>query len=371
MPDPLSREPQPPALMVRVYEGNGNAGGAGGDDSAHGGAVALRAHAGGGGAAAAPAACAAATGPRMLLTPPEVYAACVRHGADKAACGWFKLLVLTVMAGAYVGVGFSLALLIGGNLGLDIYKERPGLFSLLLGAVGFPTGFTLIVIAGGELFTSLCLYMAVAWWEGRASGRDFWRLLAVSWVGNFAGAGLMVGLMLAAGSFDGKAAFTVGHGFGRCFVLGVLCNFLVCLATWMANAAQDMTGKFVAIWLPISAFVAMGFEHTIANQYLLPLAATLGRLHPDLISAVPGARHLSAYDLVVGNLIPTTLGNVVGGALCVGTAYACAYGAPHAAVARWAARGGWWRRRRGARGPAAAAAAAAAAAVGAGKAVAV
>lgn len=90
-------------------------------------------------------------------------------GEEKTKYGWLKMVMLTIIAGCYVGFGFSLCLLIGGNIGLDIYRDRPGLFNLVFGAVGFPTGFTFIVICGGELFTSLCAYMAAAWWEGRAT----------------------------------------------------------------------------------------------------------------------------------------------------------------------------------------------------------
>ncbi|KAI8468701.1 MAG: Formate/nitrite transporter-domain-containing protein [Monoraphidium minutum] len=265
----------------------------------------------------------------LILTPPEIYAECAHHGEEKAKYGYLKLMLLSVIAGCYVAFGFSLCLLIGGNIGVDLYHDRPGLFNLVFGAIGFPTGFTFIVICGGELFTSLCAYMAAAWWEGRVSVWDCVRIWVLSWFGNLAGTGLFVGLMVASGSFAGKDAMTllmaakkVHNGFGPCFVLGVLCNWLVCIATWQANAAQDMTGKFIAIWLPISAFVMMGFQHVIANQYLLPLAVALGA-------------PLSAYDVIVGNLIPTTLGNWVGGAVCVATVYAFTYGTPNKRVSDW------------------------------------
>jgi formate/nitrite transporter FocA (FNT family) len=109
--------------------------------------------------------------------------------------------------------------------------------------------------------------MACAWWERKVSLAACLRVWAVSWVGNFAGAAVFVGLMVASGAFDGKDAFTLllaakktHHGFGKCLVLGIFCNWLVCLATWMSVAAQDLVGKFVAVWLPISAFVMVRGE---------------------------------------------------------------------------------------------------------------
>ncbi|KAI8470801.1 MAG: Formate/nitrite transporter-domain-containing protein [Monoraphidium minutum] len=347
-------------LTIEAYDRShgGSSVGGGADAAPRRASFSLRASADGGGAAGAPPAAgkdAAAPHPfcglesprpadappaaplavrarGMVLTPPEIYEECVRHGEDKARMGWLKLLVLTVLAGCYIGFGFSLCLVVGGNIGLDILKERPGLFSLALGAIGFPTGFTFIVICGGELFTSLCAYMAAAWWEGRATARDCLRLWAVSWIGNFVGTALFVGLMLAAGTFEGKSAFALllatkkaHHGFGHCFVLGILCNWLVCIATWQANAAQDMAGKFIAIWLPISAFVMLGCEHIVADMFLLPLSLALGNAD------------LTAADVIVGNLIPTTLGNWVGGALCVATSYAFVYGTPNRSATKWAA----------------------------------
>ena len=154
----------------------------------------------------------------------------------------------------------------------DVYEERPGLFSLVFGAFGFPAGFFLVVVAGGELFTSLCLYMTVAWWEGEATAADCLRLWALAWAGNFAGAAAFLGLMLAGGALAGPrgafaallAAQKARRGFGRCLALGAACNFLVSLAAWAAKAARDAAGRFVAVWLPISAFAMLGFEHCIA-----------------------------------------------------------------------------------------------------------
>ncbi|KIZ05617.1 putative transporter yrhG [Monoraphidium neglectum] len=243
-----------------------------------------------------------------------------------------KLVMLAVIAGCYVGFGFSITLLIGGNIGMDILQQRPGLFNLVL---GYPTAFTFIFICGGELFSSNCAYMATAWWEGRATALDCIRLWVTSWVGNFVGTATFVALMVVSGAFDGRDAYTIflgtrkaHHSFGGCFVLGVLCNWLVCIASWQANAARDMTGKFFAICLPVSAFVMLGCEHVVADMYLLPLAIALG--HPSL----------TAYDLAVGTLLPTTLGNWFGGAVCVATVYALAYGTPNKTVTEWAARKG-------------------------------
>ncbi|KAI8476113.1 MAG: Formate/nitrite transporter-domain-containing protein, partial [Monoraphidium minutum] len=278
----------------------------------------------------------------LILTPPEIYAECAHHGEEKSQFGALKLLTLCVIAGCYVGFGYTLSLMVGGNLGADILEARPGLFSLVYGAIGFPAAFTMIVICGAELFTSMCAYMAAAWWEGKVTWKACVRMWVVTWCGNFAGCAIFLGLIYTTGIFeDGRewyalimATKKVSHGFGNTLVRGIFANWLVGIATWQANAAQDLSGKAIGIWLPISAFAMLGWEHSIANMYLLPLTMVLE----------PG--HLTAYEVIVGNLIPATIGNWIGGAVCVATVYAFAYGRPNVAVTRrvegvrlrWAAR---------------------------------
>lgn len=170
----------------------------------------------------------------------------------------------------------------------------------------------------------MCAYGAAAWWEGKIPAWKALYLLVVSWLANFAGCAIMAGLYYAAGTYAGHDGYLlyvsidkVNHGWGATFVKGIFANWLVAIATFMANAAQDLTGKFVGIWLPISAFASVGYEHCIANQFVFSMALMMGA-------------PLTAQQIIVNNLIPATLGNWVGGAICVSTVYAFIYGrTPH------------------------------------------
>mmetsp|Transcript_8744 Transcript_8744/g.18647 ORF Transcript_8744/g.18647 Transcript_8744/m.18647 type:complete len:452 (+) Transcript_8744:184-1539(+) len=269
-----------------------------------------------------------------ILSPPEIYAECAHHGEEKSKWPSYKFLFLSIVAGCYVSFGYTTCLQIGGLLdqapsNTNSDEVNLGMFKLIFGAVGFPFGFATIIICGGELYTSICAYTAAAWWEGKITALNSLRLLVLSWCGNFAGCAIMVGLLYAAQIFNHKDEYLVyiaqdkiHYGWGAVFVKGIMANWLVGIATWMANSAQDLTGKFVGIWLPISAFAAIGFEHCIANQFLFPMAMSHGAA-------------VNAYDLVVKNLIPATLGNWVGGAVCISTTYAMIYGRTPLRVIAW------------------------------------
>ncbi|GLC41613.1 hypothetical protein PLESTB_000696500 [Pleodorina starrii] len=270
----------------------------------------------------------------FILSPAEIYAECAHHGEEKSKFAWYKLWTLSIIAGCYVGFGYTTCLLIGGTLlqapgvGKEA-EENYGLFKLVYGAVGFPFSFTTIVVCGSELYTSLCAYMTAAWWEGKVGVLDVLRMLAISWIGNFIGCAGMAGLFRASGVYDHhdttlkrQVAAKLALGWGAVFVKGIFANWLVGIATWMANAAQDLTGKAVAIWLPISAFGMIGFEHCIANMFLFVMAWCQGE-------------NITAKQFIWHNLIPSTLGNYIGGGVCLSTVYAIAYGAPPKRIGKW------------------------------------
>lgn len=262
-----------------------------------------------------------------ILSPAEIVKKCTHAGQEKAKLPFAKLALLSVIAGGYVGLGFSTCLMVGGNLleapsDPDKSLVNVGYFKLIFGAVGFPFAFTAIVVCGSELFTSLCAYMACSWWEEKTTLLDGVRVLTVSWVFNFVGCLATAGLMVASQAFVGKDAYVimlaeekVSGSWGSTFVKGIFANWLVGIATWMAMAAQDLTGKAVGIWLPISAFVMLGYQHCVANMYLLSFAMLLGA-------------NISVYQLFVSNLIPATIGNWIGGAIVVATLYSFSYGKP-------------------------------------------
>lgn len=315
---------------------------------------------------------------RAFLSPPETFAHIATAGADKKRAGPVREGVLSLLAGGYIALGFSLCCITGGQLSPTLRIENPGLFTLTYAAFGFPMGLTICVVAGASLFTSNVGYMAASFFERRASFWSAVRVCAYSYVGNALGALFLAQLYMWAQVFTSpeKGSFVLelaskktGNAWGVSFTRGILCNYLVVLAIWLANAAQDVASKAVAIFLPISAFVALGFEHCIANLWLLPLALMLQEAprtgeqtraiavaqleaahkhHQALIPAEAVASagapafapppRLTVGRIVARNLVPVTLGNIVGGAVFVATAYAFAYGAPGREADAWVER---------------------------------
>ncbi|GBF90570.1 nitrite transporter [Raphidocelis subcapitata] len=252
-----------------------------------------------------------------VLPPAAVYAKVVDGGAGKAALPWQKVLVLGIMAGVYIGFGALLSQVVGGNCP-GLAAANPGMQKMLVGAIGLPVGLMLVLICGGELFTGNTAFVTAAALEGRASPRQLAKSWACSYIGNAIGTALFIsaicasGLMATATAPPAAAVAKTSLAFGTAFVRGVLCNMFVCLGIWQATAATSLTGKFVGSWLPVSAFAAIGFEHSVANMFLVPMGIALG---------APVA--LSTF--LTANLLPVTLGNIVGGVL-VALAYAYSFG---------------------------------------------
>jgi formate/nitrite transporter len=228
--------------------------------------------------------------------------------------------MLGLLAGAFIGLGalFSVLVLSDGSLGFAV--------SRVLSGVVFSLGLLLVVVAGAELFTGNNL-LAMAWADGCMSTRD----LLVNWVvvccANFVGAvGLAVIVYLSGhadmnGGAVGATYVAIAAAKGslsltEAFFRGMLCNVLVCVAVWMTLAGRSVTDKFIAIVLPISAFVAAGFEHSIANMYLLPLA--------EMLKADGGQPVELAW--LWRNLAPVIAGNLVGGSVLVALVYHVIYG---------------------------------------------
>lgn len=257
--------------------------------------------------------------PVNFYAPREIYEHIVEAGAAKGKQSINNMVTLGLLAGAYIGFGFSACMVAGGQM-TTIQKNDPGLFNMLFGSFGFPVGLTLCVLAGAELFTSNIMYVTAAFAEKKCTWLGWIYVVAGSWIFNFAGALILMELVYAGEIFEGRSGFTIklalaktSHPFNVTVVKGILCNWLVCLGVWQANAAKDLFGKFIGIWLPVSAFVALGFEHCIANMFLIPLSMKLGS-------------GISVGKFVARNLIPSTIGNIIGGAVFVGMFYAAAYG---------------------------------------------
>jgi formate/nitrite transporter len=256
-------------------------------------------------------------------------------GAAKAAMDPARLVALAVLAGAFIAFGgiFSTVALAGAS------GAPSGPIRVLAGVV-FSVGLILVVVGGAELFTGNNL-IVMAWAGGRVSTRALLRNWILVYAGNFAGA---VGIALlacgarlheASGGAVGATALGIAIakvelGWVQAVLLGVLCNVLVCLAVWLSYSARSTTDRVLAIMPPVAAFVAAGFEHSVANMYFVPFALFLQRLDPGFVaSRVPAVHELTWSAFLTRNLLPVTLGNVIGGALLVGGVYWFVYLRPH------------------------------------------
>lgn len=239
-----------------------------------------------------------------------------RAGVAKARLPLLQTFTLGVLAGAFIALGALYCTLVLTEPAMGFGPAR------LLGGIAFSLGLVMVVIAGAELFTGNNL-LVMAWVDGRITAREVLRNWAVVYLANFVGAlGLALLVWLAdALALGGGRMLETAAAMARAkvalapleaFFRGILCNLLVCMAVWLSFAAREVTGKILAIVFPISAFVALGFEHSIANMYIIPVAMLYGIEGVDLRG-------------FIANLVPVTLGNLVGGGGLVALAYWLCY----------------------------------------------
>jgi formate/nitrite transporter len=259
-------------------------------------------------------------------SPAEIKEAVEKVGVKKANLPVTASLMLAVVAGGGVGFGALYYTIVASDPDLGFAAARVG------GGLAFTLGLALVLVGGAELFTGNNL-IVMAWASGKVSTGTMLRNWAVVYAGNLLGSlGLVVLIFLShhLDMNDGRVGMSVlNTAVGKIrpdvttlFVKGILCNVLVCAAVWLAYAGRSVTDKIVAVILPVSAFVAAGFEHCVANMYFLPLAWLLVET-----GHVPAGFDASSVTLVgvVHNLVPVTLGNVVGGAGMVGAVYWAIY----------------------------------------------
>jgi formate/nitrite transporter len=256
-------------------------------------------------------------------------------GVKKAGLGVVELLGLGVLAGAFVAVGAIFATVVGaGANGLPF-----GVVKLLSG-VAFSVGLILIVVGGGELFTGNNLII-MAFASRRIGLPALLRNWALVYLGNFAGSVATAALVFLGGQYTfgggavGLQMLAMGEaksalGFVQALVLGMLCNAIVCMAVWMTYSARTTVDKIAAIIPPIAAFVAAGFEHSVANMYFIPVALMVKAGAPaaffETIRKTPADfPHLTMQNFLLANLLPVTIGNIVGGAVMVGMMYWAIY----------------------------------------------
>jgi formate/nitrite transporter len=270
-------------------------------------------------------------------TPAEIAHAVETRGVTKAEAPALPTFVLGVLAGAFIALGAVLATVVGTGsmLGLGVTRWFSGM--------AFSVGLILVVIAGAELFTGNNL-VVMSWVSRRITLRQLLVNWGIVYVGNLVGALSVVAMVYLAewwaigdDAFGGTAltiaAGKTGLSFGVVFFRGILANALVCLAVWLAMAGRTVVDKVFAIMFPIAAFVAAGFEHSIANMYFIPMGLLLKG--NDAVVQASGVSVASLHSLnlagTVNNIVAATLGNIVGGAVLVGLAYWFVYLRPDTA----------------------------------------
>ena len=270
------------------------------------------------------------------LMPPAVAAKATDIGVSKASMSFTRTFVLAVLAGAFIALGAMFATtVIAGSEGVLPF----GVARLLAGLV-FCLGLILVVVAGAELFTGNNL-IVMAWADRRIPVAWMFHNWLVVYAGNLVGALGTVAVVYAGAQYQfgdgsvGAAALNIAQtktslGWGQAVALGVMCNALVCLAVWMAYSARSVTDKILAVIFPITAFVAAGFEHSVANMYFLPMGMAVKEDGSDAFFAEIGKTPADFPDItwanvVLDNLVPVTLGNIIGGSLMVGLVYWLVY----------------------------------------------
>lgn len=265
------------------------------------------------------------------LLPGEIARKAEAIGAQKARMEFGGLVVLAILAGAFIGLGamFATTVLAGADGVLPF-----GVGRLIAGAV-FCLGLILVVVGGAELFTGNTL-MVMALAARKISLADMLRAWAIVYAGNFVGAfGTAVLVLLSGQYLSGEGAvasvalsLAIGKvvlAFDRALFLGILCNVLVCLAVWLSIGARGTTDKVLAVLFPVSAFVAAGFEHSVANMYLIPLGLLIKAWAPASLWAQvaipPSDLAALTWSGLLSNLLPVTIGNLIGGGVLVGGVY--------------------------------------------------
>jgi len=264
------------------------------------------------------------------LLPPEMALACETAGAAKAARDALALIVLGLLAGAFIALGAMFMTVVLTGTG-----ELPWGVARLLAGLVFSLGLILVIVGGAELFTGDSL-MIMACASRRITLGALLRAWSLVYMGNIAGAVGTAALVFLAGQHGfgggavGKTALAVASAKAalptvQLFFLAVLCNVLVCLAVWMSFGARSTTDKIMVIVPPVAAFVAAGFEHSIANLYLLPYGLALKAWAGPEFWASIGQSAAAYPELTVGgalhNIVVATIGNLVGGSLMVGAVY--------------------------------------------------
>jgi formate transporter FocA len=264
------------------------------------------------------------------LVPKEMAHKAEASGVAKAKLGPLRMFALAVLAGAFIALGaiFATTVTTGSTLSFGLTK--------LLGGLVFCLGLILVIGAGAELFTGNNLII-LAWADGKVTTRQLLRNWVIVYLGNFVGSLGTAVMMLFSKQYTfangtlGQNALNIANAkvnldFWQALVLGIMCNALVCLAVWLCMGARSATDKILAIIFPITAFVAAGFEHSVANMYFIPMGLLIKASAPAEFWTKIGVTadaypNLTWGSFLLRNLLPVTIGNIIGGALMVGLVY--------------------------------------------------
>lgn len=274
--------------------------------------------------------------------PPQMASRAEAIGIRKANTDFLTMLTLAILAGAFISAGALFSTTASAGSGALPYSV-----ARLLAGLVFCLGLIMVIVAGAELFTGNNL-IVMAWANRKVSTMKLLRNWAIVYLGNFIGSILTVGIMFGAQQYTfskglvGVTALNTALAKAtldpvQAFFLGVMCNALVCMAVWLCFSARSTTDRILSIIFPITAFVAAGFEHSVANMYFIPMGLVIKQFAPasfwamdSLAKATPvltagSYAGLTWSNFLFNNLIPVTLGNVVGGAVLVGLVYWFAY----------------------------------------------
>ncbi len=265
------------------------------------------------------------------LLPPDMATKAEAIGVRKANMNWLSMFTLSVMAGAFIAIGAIFSTTVSAGA-----ADLPFGVTRLLAGLVFSLGLILVIVGGAELFTGNNL-IVMAWASGKVTTMQLLHNWVIVYVGNFVGSFATALLMFVSGQYlfgkgvVGLAALTTantksGLDFIPAIALGIMCNAIVCLAVWLTFSARTTTDRILAIIPPIAAFVAAGFEHSIANMYFIPIGlfikAGAAQNFWEMIQKTPADyADLTWQNFFINNLLPVTLGNIIGGALLVGVVY--------------------------------------------------
>ena len=267
-----------------------------------------------------------------MWLPPEIAQKAEELGVSKATMGWRNMFLLSILAGVFIAFGAVFATIVtsgaSGNIPFGIIK--------LTGGVVFCLGLILVVTAGAELFTGNNLII-IALASHKISVRQLLRNWSIVFTGNFIGSLITAYFLLLTQQYMfgkglvGQNILEIAHakcslGYTQAIALGMMCNALVCLAIWICFSARTMTDKIMAIIFPVSAFVASGFEHSVANMYFIPMGILVKKIAPlsfwnNIGKTTADFSNISIANFFLANLLPVTIGNIIGGSIFVGLVY--------------------------------------------------